>query len=194
MDEMNRRIEVYVEKFLHKSPVEAAAIRRDFRDRHGSTLRGLMVENRADPDDFLDRIHAGLPGAHLLPDPVLQRALASLPPPVHIFTNAPAAYARRALEALGVSSCIDRVFDIAFTQYVGKPDLTAYRAVEKELSAAPGDCLLLDDSLANVEGARKALWRSVWVSHGAPALGVDHVETASELPEYLAAAGFLATP
>ncbi len=187
MDEMNRRIEKYVEEFLHKTPEEASVLRRDFRDRHGSTLRGLFVEHGADPQRYLDVIHAELPGTHLSPDPDLRNALSSLPHPVYVFTNAPESYARRALEALGVSSEVRRVFDIAFTEYVGKPDLSAYQAVEKELHAAPEECLLLDDSLTNVEGARKAGWSALWLSRGAGVPGVESIGSVSGLQEYLAA-------
>jgi putative hydrolase of the HAD superfamily len=168
MDEMNRRIERYVEEFLRVTPEEAERLRLGFRDRHGTTLRGLLVEHQADPTPFLDFVHEGLPGDYLVPDPALAQVLSDLPCPVHVFTNAPENYARRALDRLQLSSSIDRLFDLAFTDYWGKPHAEAYRRVEKALGAASSECLLVDDCLPNLLGARACGWEVCWMSYGRP--------------------------
>jgi len=168
MDEMNRRIERYVETYLRVSPEEAERLRCGFRDRHGTTLRGLLVEHGADPAPFLAFVHEGLPGGHLVPDESLRRSLDSLPIPSHVFTNAPADYAQRALERLGLSGSVGRLFDLAFSDYWGKPHAEAYRRVEEALGAAPSECLLVDDSLLNIQGARERGWATCWMSYGRP--------------------------
>jgi len=169
MDEMNRRIERYVEDFLRVSPEEAEKLRCGFRDRHGTTLRGLLVEHGADPQPFLRFVHEGLPGGHLTPDSALAEALSRSACPVHVFTNAPEDYARRALEQLGLSRRVDRLFDLAFTDYWGKPHEVAYRKVETALGASPSECLLVDDSALNIQGARACGWSVCWMSYGRPA-------------------------
>jgi putative hydrolase of the HAD superfamily len=182
MDEMNRRIERYVEKFLKVSPEEAERLRCGFRDRHGTTLRGLLVEHGADPQPFIRFVHEGLPGEYLQPDPVLGDALSRLTCPVHIFTNAPADYARRALEQLGLTQRVDRLFDLAFTDYWGKPHAQAYRMVEAALGVAPSECLLVDDSALNIQGARACGWSVCWMSYGRPVEeGLVSVESPSDL-------------
>jgi putative hydrolase of the HAD superfamily len=168
MDEMNRRIERYVETFLKVSPEEAERLRCGFRDHHGTTLRGLLVEHGADPQPFLRFVHEGLPGDFLLPDPALREALSNLGCPVHVFTNAPADDARRALDRLGLSRQVDRLFDLSFTDYWGKPHPEAYRRVEAALGAAPSECLLVDDSALNIQGARACGWSACWMSYGRP--------------------------
>lgn len=182
MDEMNRRIERYVESFLRVSPEEAERLRRGFRDRHGTTLRGLLVEHGADPRPFMTFVHEGLPGDHLAPNPALAEALARLDGPIHLFTNAPADYASRALGRLGLSGAFDRVFDLAFTDYWGKPHPEAYHRVREALGAESGDCLLIDDSLPNVRGALGCGWRAIWMAYGEAApKGLETVEDPGDL-------------
>jgi putative hydrolase of the HAD superfamily len=195
MDEMNRRIERYVVDFLHVPPSEAGNIRRTLRGRHGTTLRGLMVEHGADPAPFLLFVHNGLPGDLLSPDPILKNALSrlagplettGLPVKVHIFTNAPGDYARRVLERLGLSDQVDRLIDLAFTGYIGKPHAEAYRQVEKALEALPGECYLVDDGLENIQGALDCGWAACWVSYGRPVpAGLESVETPADLASHL---------
>lgn len=182
MDEMNRRIERYVETFLHVSPEEAERLRCGFRDRHGTTLRGLLVEHGADPEPFLRFVHEGLPGEHLSPDPVLAESLSRTACPVHVFTNAPEDYARRALDRLGLSDRVGRLFDLAFSDFWGKPHSEAYRRVEAELQAAPAECLLVDDSMLNIQGARDCGWCVCWMSYGRPVEpGLASVDSPREL-------------
>jgi len=185
MDEMNRRIESYTASFLKVSLPESERIRATLRDRHGTTLRGLFLEHGDDPERFLAFVHQGLPGDFLKNDPALDAALAALGKKVHIFTNAPENYARRALSALGVAQRFDRVFDIAFTKYLGKPALEAYRMVETALSCGPSSCLLVDDTLSNVRGALSAGWKAVWLTERADEGGIRKVASLSLLPDLL---------
>jgi HAD superfamily hydrolase (TIGR01509 family) len=57
-----------------------------------------------------------------------------------------------------------------------KPDPAAFAIACRELNAAPSDCLLIDDTLANAEAAREAGWRAIRFK-GLAALR-------EELPEY----------
>lgn len=74
------------------------------------------------------------------------------------------------------------MFDLAFTDYWGKPHAQAYRMVEEALGAAPSECLLVDDSALNIRGARECGWSVCWMSYGRPAEeGLVSVETPSDL-------------
>jgi putative hydrolase of the HAD superfamily len=179
LDEIHRRMESFVAEALGVSPAEASRIRDDFRRRHGTTMRGLAREHRIEPDRFLRAVHDGLPGPFLRPDPDLLSALASCGMPVHIFSNAPGDYVRRAVRLLGLEAHVDRLFDLESSGYEGKPHDAAYRVVEEALGVPPSDLLFLDDSLDNVRSARARGWEALWVSHGRRTEGVEAVDDLS---------------
>ena len=60
---------------------------------------------------------------------------------------------------------------LSFEMGLHKPDARIYAAVCQALKVAPSDCLFLDDSLENVQGAQVAGLRSVQFSNNA----LDHV-------------------
>src|SRR5262245_3678119 len=53
-----------------------------------------------------------------------------------------------------------------------KPDPKAFAIACRELDAAPSECLLIDDALANAEAARGAGWNAIHFK-GAAALRVE---------------------
>jgi FMN phosphatase YigB (HAD superfamily) len=83
---------------------------------------------------------------------------------------------------------VDRLFDLSFSDYWGKPHAVAYRKVEEALGAAPSECLLVDDSLLNIDGARACGWSVCWMSYGRPVQdGLLSVETPADLARRLPA-------
>jgi putative hydrolase of the HAD superfamily len=73
---------------------------------------------------------------------------------VALFSNA-----STRLEADLESCGLDREFDVIFNSArlgVSKPDPEAFRTVARALRTTPERCLFVDDTLANVEGARAA--------------------------------------
>ena len=47
-----------------------------------------------------------------------------------------------------------------------KPEPAIYRYVTNALGVSPSDCLLIDDGLANVEGARLTGWDAIHFASG----------------------------
>lgn len=70
--------------------------------------------------------------------------------------------ARYLWETLGFRDRFDAIhYSAAYG--VGKPDPAFFTAVAAKLGSAPETLLLIDDSAANIEGARRAGWRaSLW--------------------------------
>jgi len=185
--EIHRRMEKFVVEELRVSPGEAARLRDLFRDRHGTTMRGLMLDHGVEPNRFLSAIHDGLPGDFLSPDRTLQSVLGSYAGPIHVFSNAPGDYVRRALDRLGIASRVDRVFDIEFSLYDGKPQASAYERVERALQAPPGDLIFIDDSPENVRSALARGWRAAWISHGKAASDLPTLASPSAIGPFLQA-------
>ena len=82
-----------------------------------------------------------------------------------IFTNADAAHARRVLAHLQLSDCFDGIIDIQGLGFVCKPELAAFQLAIQTAGNPPAEaCVMLDDALANLSGARQAGLTTVWIS------------------------------
>jgi len=169
------RIEGYLIARLEMAPEEAKRLRAEYRARYGTTLAGLLAHHAVDAEDYLAYVHA-VPVENLLqPNAELGAALGALPWEPVIFTNSDRRHTERVLNALGVRRYFARIFDITAMGYRQKPDPLAYRHVLAALGVAGSACLLVDDSLCNLQAAKAWQMTTVWVGRdAAPAEGVDY--------------------
>lgn len=167
---------------------EVPALRRHYYQTYGTTLRGLQKHHRVDADDYLAYVHH-LPLEHFLsPAPELRAMLLSLPQRRWIFTNADSAHADRVLERLDLKGCFEGVIDVRAIQFACKPETTAYqRALALAENPAPHECILLDDSAANLSTASQMGLTTVWVNpNGNSDPGLDYtIRSLLELPTIL---------
>jgi putative hydrolase of the HAD superfamily len=158
----------YMVQHLGLLPAQAEALRRRYWLRYGATLLGLVRHHGVRGAHFLHHVHQ-LPGleqrvyghAHDL------HALARLPGRRCILTNAPAAYTRRVLGALGIGRLFHAVFSIEdmrmFGQWRPKPDARMLRRTAARLRVAPAHCTLVEDTLAHQKAARRVGMKTVWM-------------------------------
>jgi putative hydrolase of the HAD superfamily len=174
MSRVGVRIESYLTDRLGWPAGEAARLRREYRDEFGTTLGGLLMHHKADPEDYLRYVH-DVPVEEIIhPDPALDRMLASLPCECLIFTNSDWRHAERVLAALGVRQRFTRIFDITGTGYLQKPHPAVYEHVLGALGCTGAACLLADDGLKNLLGAKAFQMTTVWVGRQAgAAAGID---------------------
>lgn len=135
---------------------EVKKLRRRYYETYGTTLRGLQIHHQVDPDDYLAYVH-DLPLAdYLSPQPELRQIVLSLPQRCWIFTNADSDHARRVLKFLGLEDCFTGIIDIRMLNFVCKPETQAYfSALRLASEETPENCVLIDDSAANLIPARK---------------------------------------
>ena len=113
MRQLTQAMSEYMVRELQITPAESDALRRRYWQRYGATLLGLVRHHGVKPAHFLHDTHR-LPGleqrvrghAHDL------AALRRLPGRKLILTNAPAAYARRVLDVLGIAGWFDDILSI----------------------------------------------------------------------------------
>ena len=73
-------------------------------------------------ESYLQYVHDVALDAFLQSDEHLGEILAALPARKAIFTNSPHEHAERILHTLGIAEHFERIFDIRFFDFVGKPD------------------------------------------------------------------------
>ena len=117
--QIDDRIVDYVIRLTGLSAEEARTIQKDYYQRYGTTLRGLMMEYDIEPDDFLEFVHDIDHGA-LKPDPRLGNAIRRLPGRKFIMTNGTRQHALAVSNKLGITDYFTDMFGIEDAELVPK--------------------------------------------------------------------------
>lgn len=170
---INEGMSAYIERTLGVTRHEADALRQGYWRRYGATLLGLVRHHGVRGEHFLHHAHV-LPGLEQRVrsnrhDDTMLRRLARAPhrcARLCVLTNAPAAYARRVLGALGLARHFDEVIAIEQMRMFGhwrpKPDARMLRALAARLRVHPSRCVLVEDTLEHLKSARRVGMQTVW--------------------------------
>ena len=164
---INRSMRAYIERHLGVDEHEASRIRQDYWLRYGATLLGLMRHHGTNPDHFLQATHQ-FPDLRRMVvfDKPLIHALRRLPGRKIIFSNAPRHYAEAVLDITGLRPCFDAVYAVENIRYQPKPLRAGFLALLRAEHLDPRNCIMVEDSLANLVTAKKLRMKTVWVSAG----------------------------
>jgi putative hydrolase of the HAD superfamily len=163
MQAIGQRINLYMTERLGVQQEEVSTIRDNFLKAFGTTLNALRRYYSVDPDEYLEFVHDIPLDRHLQHDPALERMLESLKLRRIIFTNADAKHARRVLARLGILRCFESIIDIHMLDFVNKPYRRAYLKALDFASVRPEECVLIEDSPANIAAARELGMNTVLV-------------------------------
>ncbi len=160
---VDARIEEYVREKLGTDSETACRVRKEFLAEFGTTLRGLMHYHDVSPADYLEFVH-DVPIPEIVPPrPELREMLSGLPGRCVVFTNGSQDYARRVLDALGVSGMMEGIYGIEFMEYIAKPSPYPYAKLLRVTGARGEDSLFCEDSRNNLLPARELGMFTVWV-------------------------------
>jgi putative hydrolase of the HAD superfamily len=165
-DQIHDRMTAFIAERFELSPEAALARQKRYFREHGTTLRGLMVVDRIDPEDFLAYVHE-LDFACVPPDPVLAEALSALPGRKIVHTNGSARHAERLLDHLGIASAFCGIVDIAAAGYEPKPALAGYHELLLRHGVTPGTALMVEDIARNLVPAAALGMTTAWVRNPA---------------------------
>lgn len=180
---LNEAMTQYIARELKLVEDDADWMRRDYWRRYGATLLGLERHHGIRAAHFLQDTHQ-LPGleAQLRLSPRDRMALKNLPGRKLILTNAPADYAQRVLQTLGLATLFEAVVSIEGMRVFGrlrpKPDARMLRVVLARLRLSAAQTVLVEDTVGHLRAARRVGMRTVWMqrylrsnAHG-PEVGV----------------------
>lgn len=171
-DQIELRMAEYIMRELRVTRPEADALRRDYWSRYGTTLAGLMAEHGLDPAPFMIDVHE-IDMSALVPDPVLAGHIANLPGRRIVYTNGSEPYARRVLEARGLSGIFDAVYGVEHASYRPKPEQAAFEAVFALDGLRAEEGAMFEDDLRNLAVPHALGMRTV---HVAPErMQADHI-------------------
>jgi putative hydrolase of the HAD superfamily len=149
-DQIDVRMGDFVSRLLGIDHAEARRLQKELFYRHGTTLRGLMVEHGVNPDGFLDYVH-DIDHTPVAPDPLLDEALHALPGRKLIFTNGTVAHAEKVLARLGITHHFGDIFDIVHSDFLPKPQIEPYRKFIAETGIRAETAAMFEDIARNLE-------------------------------------------
>ncbi len=169
---INRAMTAYLQRHLDLDEAAAGALRRDYWQRYGATLLGLIRHHGTDPAHFLWHTHQfpDLPRM-VVQEPGLRQVLRRLRGRKYVFSNAPVHYARAVLRVLGISDLFHAVFSIESVRFRPKPDAYGFLRLCRAHHLRPRRCIMVEDSLENLRTAKRLGMKTVWVAQAERAPG-----------------------
>ncbi len=174
------RMTRFIQEHFGLAEDDARTLQKTMFYRHGTTMRGLMLEHGTDPAAFLDYVH-DIDVTDMAPD----RRLAGLIGRLHgcrvIFTNGSVPHADRITRQLGIAGLFEGIFDIVAADFIPKPDPRPYHALIARFGIDPENAIMIEDMSKNLKPAAELGMTTVWLRHdmewssdGANNRHVDH--------------------
>jgi HAD superfamily hydrolase (TIGR01509 family) len=156
----------YFGELLNMSPDQVAGEVTRLKDKWNTefSILALVKEHGSDFTDAVNNTYLkiDLEACKITaPDPLRLRVINALHGEKVVLTNNPSAFAKKVLSYIGLAGCFSDLIGMEETQFRGKPDPRSYQTVEDR---HPGSrrIIFCDDSLKNLEEARKRGWTTVW--------------------------------
>lgn len=162
---INRSMMAYIREHLGVDDSEATSIRQDYWQRYGATLLGLMRHHGTDPHHFLWHTHQFPNLSRMI---VFERSvramLKRLPGRKIVFSNAPLHYTQAVLALTRIADCFDAVYSVERVRFQPKPAVGGFRHLLRTERLDPRRCIMVEDSLPNLQTAKRLGMKTVWVS------------------------------
>lgn len=148
---------------------QAQYLRTKYWKRYGATMIGLVKHHGVDAHKFLWHSHDFDVRPLIKAERGLHHKLGRLPGRKVLVTNAPLHYARAVLKHLGILRHFHSLWSIEHMKlhghYKPKPSSAILRHILACEGISPHRAVLVEDTLSNLRGARRAGLRTVHVFH-----------------------------
>jgi putative hydrolase of the HAD superfamily len=162
---IGRSMMAYICRYLDVDETEATRLRQHYWKRYGATLLGLMRHHAINPQHFLHHTHQ-FPDLErfVVAERGLKAMLRQLPGRKIIFSNAPLQYSEAVLSILGIRRCFDAVYSVERLRFEPKPATGGFLRLLRKEGLDPRSCIMVEDTLVNLETAKRLGMKTVWVS------------------------------
>lgn len=162
-DQIEVRMTDYVANSLGVTRDEADRLRKHYWAEYGTTLAGLMEVHGVDPGPYLTHVH-DISFHPLEPDADLAAHISALPGRRIIYTNGTEPYARRVIEARGLSGLFDAVYGVEHAGFHPKPRREAFEAVFTLDGLDTAKAAMFEDDPRNLAAPHEMGMRTVHVA------------------------------
>lgn len=162
---INRGMTDYLSKHLGLDRAQADSLRRQYWERYGATLHGMMRHHNIKPEHFLEQTH-DFPelSKMVVYEPQLRYSLRAFPGRKIVFSNAPLHYALAVLKILRIDDLFKGVFSIEHAKFRPKPDAYGFFRIFRKMGMNPSGFIMVEDTLDNLRMAKKLGMKTVWVT------------------------------
>ena len=146
---------------------QAKKIQKEYYLKYGLTLRGLIVEKKLDPEEFLDYAH-DVEHPELEKNDQLISKIRILEGKKIIFTNATSKHAKKILKILELEHDFDQIIDIKDLEYIPKPDKRSYKKLLECLNLNKENLdktIFFEDTVKNLIPAKELGITTVWIKN-----------------------------
>lgn len=156
LNQIDRQIDLYIGRQLRIPQTKISKLRNNYWKKYGTTLGGMVACHQTDPEEYINETYNVKVTDYLKPDPSLAKVLNELKMKKAVFSNSPLKYVEEVLDVLEIRGFFEKIFDIHFCNYLGKPNLSSYFKVLMNLGVVGKECLFIDDTPVNVLGGEEA--------------------------------------
>ncbi len=146
---------------------QAKKIQKEYYLKYGLTLRGLIVEKKLEPEEFLDYVH-DVEHPELKKNDQLISKIRILEGKKIIFTNATFKHAKKILKILELEHDFDQIIDIKDLEYIPKPDKRSYKKLLECLNLNKENLdktIFFEDTVKNLIPAKELGITTVWMKN-----------------------------
>ena len=146
---------------------QAKKIQKEYYLKYGLTLRGLIVEKKLEPEEFLDYVH-DVEHPELKKNDQLISKIKILEGKKIIFTNATSKHAKKILKILELEHDFDQIIDIKDLEYIPKPDKRSYKKLLECLNLNKENLdktIFFEDTVKNLIPAKELGITTVWMKN-----------------------------
>ena len=146
---------------------QAKKIQKEYYLKYGLTLRGLIVEKKLEPEEFLDYVH-DVEHPELEKNDQLISKIRILEGKKIIFTNATSKHAKKILKILELEHDFDQIIDIKDLEYIPKPDKRSYKKLLECLNLNKENLdktIFFEDTGKNLIPAKELGITTVWMKN-----------------------------
>ena len=146
---------------------QAKKIQKEYYLKYGLTLRGLIVEKKLEPEEFLDYVH-DVEHPELKKNDQLISKIRILEGKKIIFTNATSKHTKKILKILELEDDFDQIIDIKDLEYIPKPDKRSYKKLLECLNLNKENLdktIFFEDTVKNLIPAKELGITTVWMKN-----------------------------
>ena len=146
---------------------QAKKIQKEYYLKYGLTLRGLIIEKKLEPEEFLDYVH-DVEHPELKKNDQLISKIRILEGKKIIFTNATLKHAKKILKILELEHDFDQIIDIKDLEYIPKPDKRSYKKLLECLNLNKENLdktIFFEDTVKNLIPAKELGITTVWMKN-----------------------------
>ena len=148
--QVDEKIRNYIARFLDITHEDAFRLQKEYYQRYGTTMRGMMTEHGMQPDDYLEVVHQ-IDHSPLTPNPALGAAIERLAGRKLILTNGTRKHAEAVMRRLEIDHHFEDVFDIAAADLDPKPLPQVYDRFLARHGVDPTKAAMFEDLSRNLE-------------------------------------------